>query len=166
MAAAGRGRTFADDTLRKFADRIQAHAIRRCGELLKAFDKGVGRPRKNGAGSDTFTQRGAAAKAGLSKRQEVTASRVAKVPAEKFEAAVESDDPPTVTTLAKWGTKSQPVPEGFKEATALLGTVRRFAEFCNENNPTAVAAGVRESRSHSARWMASAGSLGQLPHVR
>ena len=35
-----------DDTLRKFADRIQARAIRRCGQLLKAFDKGVGAPRK------------------------------------------------------------------------------------------------------------------------
>ena len=77
-----------DDTLRKFADRIQARAIRRCGELLKAFDKGVGRPKNNGVAAGTNSQRSAAARAGLSKRQEVTASRVAKVPADKFEAAV------------------------------------------------------------------------------
>ncbi len=90
-----------DDTLRKFADRIQARAIRRCGELLKTFNKGDGRPRKNGRGAPTVSQRQAASKAGLSKRQEKTASRIAKIPAEKFEAAVESDDPPTVTTLAQ-----------------------------------------------------------------
>lgn len=34
-----------DDTLRKQADRIQARAVRRCGELLKQFD-GKGGPLK------------------------------------------------------------------------------------------------------------------------
>jgi hypothetical protein len=82
----------------------------------------------------------------MSKDQEVTAVRVANVPAEDFEAAVESDDPPTitaaliscgrltffrgctvatmdtapaiVTALAELGTKTQPktVHENFREA--------------------------------------------------
>jgi hypothetical protein len=49
----------------------------------------------------------AAESAGLSKDQAVTAIRVANVPDDEFELAIESDDPPTVTELAKRGTKPQ-----------------------------------------------------------
>ncbi len=48
-------------------------------------------------GVPTRTQ--VAKEAGLSKDQAVTAIRVARVPEEEFEAAVESEDPPTVTAL-------------------------------------------------------------------
>lgn len=41
----------------------------------------------------------------MSKRQQVTAVRVANVPDEQFERVVESDNPPTVTKLADMGTK-------------------------------------------------------------
>jgi hypothetical protein len=41
----------------------------------------------------------------LSKDQEKTAARVAAIPAEVFEAHVESDSPPTVSQLAEIGTK-------------------------------------------------------------
>jgi hypothetical protein len=47
-----------------------------------------------------FSQRQAAKQAGLSKDQEKQAVRVANVPDDDFDAAVESDDPPTVTELA------------------------------------------------------------------
>jgi DNA primase len=87
-----------DDSLRKDADRIQARAVRRCGELLKQI-----KPAKNqhdvkqraraGAGP---SRKRAAQKAGLSERQQKTALRVADVPTEEFERAVESEDPPTV----------------------------------------------------------------------
>lgn len=62
-------------------------AIRRCGELLKQFD-GRGGDRSKSDATDTFalTQSKAAADAGLSKRQQVTAVRVANVPSEIFEA--------------------------------------------------------------------------------
>lgn len=93
-----------DDTLRRHADRIQARAIRRCGELLKQFDN-RGRPAENSAPADTISQRKAAEQAGLSKRQQVTAVRVANVPAETFEREVESPAPPTVTKLAEMGRK-------------------------------------------------------------
>ncbi len=78
-----------DDTLRKFAVRIQARAIRRCGQLLKGFQSKGGRPPKTSNGAvGSLTQQKATENAGMSERQEITASRVAKVPAEKFEAAV------------------------------------------------------------------------------
>jgi hypothetical protein len=48
----------------------------------------------------------AAKGAGLSERQTKTAVRVANIPADEFEATVESDDPPTVTALAQRRTKT------------------------------------------------------------
>jgi len=85
-------------------DRIQARAIRRCGELLSAIEPAPGarsdrEPR--GGGDTRLTRKGAAESAGISERQRVTALRVAKVPAHEFEAAVEAKEPPTVTQLAK-----------------------------------------------------------------
>jgi hypothetical protein len=74
-----------DTTLHDFAVRISSRAIKRCGELLQTFQSPGGRPSKTSDGADTsFSQRDAAQQAGLSKRQEVTAVRVANVPAEEF----------------------------------------------------------------------------------
>jgi hypothetical protein len=95
-----------DDTLRTLADRIQARAIRRMGELLKEFD-GKGN-NQHGVGAHT-TQREIAESAGISKHQQVQAVRVANVPVAHFEAAIESDQPPTVTQLAALGRRSGPV---------------------------------------------------------
>jgi hypothetical protein len=65
-----------DDTLQKMAVRIQARAIRRCGELLNQIEASKGgRP----------TQ--AAREAGLSEWQQKTAVRVANVPEQQFESA-------------------------------------------------------------------------------
>lgn len=64
-----------DDSLRKMADRIQARAIRRCGEMLKAeqarLDRAEhsGRPKNNGAGSHPISIRQIANTAGLSAHQ-------------------------------------------------------------------------------------------------
>jgi hypothetical protein len=150
-----------DESMRKMADRIQARAIRRCGELLKQI------PSAQGARTDvqppvaTVTRSQAAAEAGLSERQKVTALRVASVPAEEFEAAVESDEPPTVTRLAEQGKKTllnlgESTPADFKLATAALATLRRFADFAESTDPKRVAAGVQPSeaarvREHVAR---------------
>jgi len=56
--------------------------------------------------------------AGISEKQRVTAVRVANVPDAEFDAAVESDDPPTVTQLSEMGRKGRtiltsPKPAGF-----------------------------------------------------
>lgn len=146
-----------DDSLRRLADRIQARAVRRMGELLKEFD-GRGGDQTKSIGTGTFgPNRGeVAASAGISRRQQVTAVRVANVPAEQFDAAIESDNPATVTALAEMGTKVRAVPpEGFKRATHLIGTVGRFADFCAANAPEEVAGGVLPEEAASLRAQVS-----------
>lgn len=107
-----------DDSLRQLADRIQPRAVRRMGELLKQGNN----QHKEG---DLPTQKEAADAAGISEHQRKQAVRVANVPAEQFDAAVEGDKPATVTALAEMGRKVRTVlPEDFKRATQLLGDVR------------------------------------------
>jgi hypothetical protein len=135
-----------DETMLNECRRIQGRAVRRAGELLKEFD---GRPQNNPSGL-SGTQNGGApilgrheagTAAGMSRDQQVTAVRVANVPAEEFEAAIESATPPTVSALAEMGRKPRPAPpvatvdhlqgrdpEDFKAATAVLGGLSRFAE--------------------------------------
>lgn len=135
-----------DDSLRKLADRIQARAIRRCGELLKQIEPahGANQNIRDGADTKVLTRTQAAADAGLSERQKVTALRVASVPEESFNEQVESDSPPTITKLAEQG-KQKLVdlgtipPSDYARATQAQGTLRRFAEFCDHNEPTRIA---------------------------
>jgi hypothetical protein len=75
--------------MEKTAMRIRARAIRRCGELLKEIEKTppqISGAMKGGVAADTtlITRKDAAEDAGLSKRQAVTAIRVANVPNEIF----------------------------------------------------------------------------------
>lgn len=96
-----------DTTLMNHAQRIQARAVRRAGELLEQVEAGKGgRPPKTTDGADSsLSRRQVASEAGLSERQQYTAQRVARVPQEDFEAQVESDTPPTITALAEQGKK-------------------------------------------------------------
>jgi hypothetical protein len=93
-----------DETLWKMAQRIQARAIRRCGELLSQFEKAQG-ANQNIRDDDSrmLTRTDAATQAGLSEHERKTALRVAKVDATEFEAAIESDNPPSITEIAKAG---------------------------------------------------------------
>lgn len=122
-----------DDTLRKHADRIQARAIRRCGELLKQFD-GRGNNQHVDRDAAVLTQHEAAANAGISERQRKTAVRVANVPSETFEQHVESEAPPTVTKLADMGRKPRQVvdlagrdPADFNKSMHFRGMLRDYA---------------------------------------
>lgn len=137
-----------DETLRKTADRIQARAIRRCGELLREIKpaRGANQNIRDAADPKVRTREGAAADAGLSERQRKTALRVAAVPAPEFEAAVEGPEPPTVTALAEKGKAPRPLvdlggrdPEEFKASTRAQGALRVLAEVAREV-PAAVAA--------------------------
>lgn len=150
-ALASYARQSKDDTLRKMADRIQARAIRRCGELLKQIPRGDEATRFGHDGRDTpaATNRSeAASQAGLSERQKVTALRVASIPAPIFEQTIEQDEPPTVTQLAEQGKQSKPKPlhdlEGidpvlYPRATELQGMLNDLAAFSRKHDPKALA---------------------------
>lgn len=151
QALASYARQADDETLQKHAMRIQSRAVRRCGELLKEFTSFGGRPKETRDGavpSFPSSQREAAAQAGLSDRQQKTAIRVANVPSDLFDAAVDSDAPPTVTKLADWGkqrTEKPPVPVGFHAANVvLMGHMRRMAEFCDQNTITTIGVAVED----------------------
>lgn len=140
-----------DESLHNFATRIRARAVRRCGQLLEEFQNERARTDLD---TDTVTQRKAAFDAGLSKRQEATARAVANVPTEDFEAAIERDDPATVTELAERGTQSRPtapVPAGFAAATQLLGMLKTVTAFCDGHDPDVIAAALYKHELSSAR---------------
>lgn len=136
-ALASYARQAEDDQLERMAQRIRARAIRRAGELLKQIepDKG-GRPPETSMGDRTsFTRTYAAREAGMSKHQQVQATRIANVPERDFEAQVESDKPPTLSQLASQGVKPrQPVdlggrdPKAFNRALHFTGLVTRYAD--------------------------------------
>jgi hypothetical protein len=98
-----------DDALERLAQRVRARAIRRCGELLRQIEKkhGVNQNIRGGVPPIvTCTQ--AARDAGLSDDQRKTALRMASIPDEDFEEAIESEDLPTMTELAERGTVKKP----------------------------------------------------------
>ena len=160
-----------DDSLFKMAVKIQARAIKRCGELLREFKPGKGgRPKKNGkpGGELPLVSRAQAARdAGMSRDQKRTALRVASIPDDEFEEAVESDNPPTVTELAKRGTKSKPThglnleqmrelysrldPNDIKLAIRAYGALERLAKFAAAADPAACARGEFEVRRKEMR---------------
>jgi hypothetical protein len=78
-----------DDTLRTMADRIQARAIKRCGELLRAIKEHQGGRPKLGAAAPQVSRSQAVRDAGLSRDQKRDALRVARIPDADFERAVE-----------------------------------------------------------------------------
>jgi hypothetical protein len=110
-----------DRQLFEMAVRIRLRAIRRCGELLQEIEaakrgrKLVSVPAPNSGAEGRFK---AAQDAGLSRRQTVTALRVANVPAVEFEQAVESGAPPTVSVLTERGRR--PAPRFPQTVTALV----------------------------------------------
>lgn len=151
-ALASYARQSNDDSLEKMAMRIRARAVRRCGELYreipaKASGRAGCKPNSSGAAPPPITSaRAAAAQAvGHSRDQLKEALRVAKVPAADFEAAVESDDPPTVAELAERGTKAKPKPlvdiqgrdpKEFNRSLMVKGDIEDFAAKAEDMAPT------------------------------
>jgi hypothetical protein len=99
-----------DDEMMRMATRIRDRAIRRAGELLKQIKPQPGKRTDIEPSGGGPTRSQAAADAGMSRDQMHDAIRVANIPADDFERQVESDEPPTVTALAKQGTKPAPKP--------------------------------------------------------
>lgn len=116
QALASYARQSEDKEMETTAMRIRARAIRRCGELLKEIEKGHGKNQNISSGIPTnVTRKEAANQAGLSKDQAVTAIRVANVPEETFTEQIESDSPPTITSLAQQGTQPMKKPPMFEQ---------------------------------------------------
>lgn len=132
-----------DYELEKTAARIRGRAIRRAGELLAQIDRPEtgGRP-KNGEGDRTVSS--AAREAGMSKHQQIQATRIANVPEDQFEEMIEADKPATVTQMAEAGKKTTEnaakhfgLPEDylkgltgkqFNQALHLSGDIARYAK--------------------------------------
>jgi hypothetical protein len=159
-ALASYARQAKDDSLAIYARRIQARALRRAGELIKQIEPSLGgRPAENAGGRPPeLTRSQAAREAGLSDHQRKTALRVATVPTEDFDYAIESQDPPTVTQLASLGTQTCPPPienprEPADRAEVLeaIKAVCEFARFCERVDPVRAASGVRSDIARSSR---------------
>jgi hypothetical protein len=91
--------------LEAYAQRIRLRAVRRMGELLKTYDARGGDRVGKVATPLAFareSRRAVAEEAGLSEHKTRTALKIASLPSEEFEAAVESNKPPGTTTLAQW----------------------------------------------------------------
>lgn len=143
-----------DDTLRELADRIQARAIKRCGQLLREYPSHTGAHLPNVTAPPSLSRTEAAEQAGLSERQRVTALRVANVPDDVFEELVESPNPATVTQLAEIGRKARPQPvvelggrdpREFAISTQGQGILREFVTFAAAHDPAVIARGALES---------------------
>jgi hypothetical protein len=171
-ALASYARQAKDKTLLNHALRIQARATRRAGQLLELFKlkQSPGRPKKNGSGAQPHSQKDTARKHGMSKHQERTAKRAAKISDEAFDAAVESDDPPTQEQLSQMGAKKQERPSppvGFAEATHLLGALGRMVDQCEQHQPAFIVGGVdpreitkaTEQANRVVRWLVEFVSL-------
>jgi hypothetical protein len=132
----------------KVVPRIQARAIRRCGELLRTVPVASGAHMKQEGAHPFLTREQVATDAGLSEHQRKTALRLTAIPEQDFVAQIESDKPPTITALAKQGTVEQPKPlidlrgippADYARATEAIGPLRRFSEFCKAQPPARIA---------------------------
>jgi hypothetical protein len=96
----------ADDVeLENCARRIRARAVRRCGELLRAFDARGGNRRSKIVTPPTFDRPSRAVvaqEAGLTEHKARAAVNIAAIPEAEFEAAIESERPPGTSLLAAW----------------------------------------------------------------
>jgi hypothetical protein len=171
-ALASYARQANDDELHKLATRIKARAIRRGGELLQEIKPSKGGQPTHSTRADAGPSRSRAAAgraAKMSPRQVKTALRVASLPAVEFEAAVESEDPATITELAERGTAKPLVdlkgrdPAEFALATQAQGAIDRLAQFAAATDAAAVARGmfpkerrlIREPIEIVERWLAT-----------
>lgn len=125
-----------DDQLERMAQRIRARAIRRAGELLKQIEPQQGKRSdlQPSRGDHTKSREDAARDAGMSKHQQMQATRIANVPEREFEQQVESPTPPTLSQLASQGIKPrQPVdlggrdPKAFNRALHFTAMVTEYA---------------------------------------
>ncbi len=156
MALASYARQADDESLKKLSLRIQARAIRRCGELLKEVEPSKGGNPSlflaNNDGNVSLTRKAVAEAGGLSQGQKDRAIQVANVPEHEFEAMVESENPPTVTELAEKGKQRRTVldlggatHEQFVASSQIIGMLNSSHLLLNQHKPEEVAAGMNKA---------------------
>jgi hypothetical protein len=161
-----------DETLYKTAMKIQGRALRRYGELraLIPEEQSNGRPSNKSClgGHDLSARQQADEAAGMSVKQATTAMRVASIPEEEFEAAIEADDTPTITKLAEMGTKKRDpppeppaylkgrTPEEFNAAIHARAQVRDMAQRCcgTISPEVLVAVSTDDEKTNLKTWLA------------
>ena len=151
VALASYARQAEDDDLLNMAMRIKARAVRRSGELLKQIESQSGGDRRSNqsmADHTLVSRTDAARNAGMSKHQQMQATRIANIPQGDFEAQVESEVPPTLSQLAQQGVQPRPTPtapdpqtwlkgrdpKAFNRALHFLGDFQRYAEDLEKEN--------------------------------
>lgn len=158
IAIASYARQAKDGSLLAMARRIQARAVRRCGELLQQIPRtdeatrygeaACGPPGDSTSYENTAGREKAADEAGLSERQRKTALRVAAVPAAAFDAQVEGPRPPSITQLASQGTAPRadrvaavpPLQHRVEyDLSPACEPIAEFVRFCGQNEPSTLA---------------------------
>jgi hypothetical protein len=161
QALASYARQSADEELEKMSKRIRARAIRRCGELLKLLD-GRGKNNqyaqvKRDGGDPSHSKSEVGESVGLSERQIKQANRLSNIPEDDFNRQVESNNVPTLTALAKQGTKplteqqiknrewlEKPKPEGFADAIHTIGMMKELKYYTDKFEPEYILGGMDE----------------------
>jgi hypothetical protein len=144
---------------------IRARAARKVGEHLKSFD-GRGRPPEkiSPVAVANISQAAAGEAAGLSKRQILTARRIADIPDATFEAEMAKPLPPSLTKLAglhRRGEAKQPivVADARHRAVVLMRRLHGFAAFLDRQGMGAGGIGpyevhdVRRSMRKIREWL-------------
>ena len=129
-----------DETMFNMAQKIRAQSYRRMGELLSEFDARGGDVKSKNIKTDAsvsfdISQKQVAEDAGISERQKVTSVRLARIPEPKFKGLLESEKVPTITELAKHGTKSvlyKPKPEGYSKGIHVYNDFKNISTVCKQ----------------------------------
>jgi hypothetical protein len=116
VALASYAKQARDERLLAYAERIRLRVERRAGELLLQLDKRKPGPKSelNAAEGIKLSRDTLAKNAGLSRKQAITAMRVANVSPERFDELVEQPKrPATLTKIAEEGTRKRLDPESW-----------------------------------------------------
>jgi hypothetical protein len=123
-----------DETMFNMAQKIRAQSYRRMGELLSEYDgRGNYSEQSKKDIGVRFTKTEIATQSGLSERETKTATRLSNIPEPEFNDLLEAEKVPTITELAKHGTKSiltKPKPEGYAAGIHLHADFKNLAESC------------------------------------
>jgi hypothetical protein len=129
------------------ANEIRLRAERRFGELSVEIEKDVGgRPKKNSEhGDNSLTKERVLDRAGVSQQQASRWERLAKVPQDDFEKALNGDAKPTTNGILRDHGMTKKRTAADNGALWLWGHMRALADFCEGNAPDVIAKAIGAS---------------------